>query len=220
METLFNICIRSSNERQPGCRQEILKILFRNMMGKECNFDNPQSYNEKLQWLKIYDRNPIYTQLVDKYEVRKFIAERIGDEYLIPCLGVWNHFDEIDFSKLPEQFVLKCTHDSGGLIICKDKSKLDIKQAKKKIEHCLRRNYFWNKQEWPYKDVKPRIIAEQYTVDESGYELRDYKIFCFDGVPKALFIATDRGIDTKFDFFDTEFRHLPFTNGPQMQTGQ
>lgn len=197
----------------PDADKRYLKILFRNMMGKECNFDNPQSYNEKLQWLKIYDRNPIYTQLVDKYEVRKFIVERIGDEYLIPCLGVWNHFDEIDFSKLPEQFVLKCTHDSGGLIICKDKSKLDIKQAKKKIEHCLRRNYFWNNREWPYKDVKPRIIAEQYTVDESGYELKDYKIFCFDGVPKALFIATDRGIDTKFDFFDTEFRHLPFTNG-------
>ena len=153
------------------------------------------------------------SELVDKYEVRKFIEERIGSEHLIPCLGVWNHFDEIDFNKLPNQFVLKCTHDSGGLIICKDKSTLDLKQARKKIEHCLKRNYFLNHREWPYKDVKPRIIAEEYTVDESGYELKDYKIFCFNGEPKAMFIATDRGTDTKFDFFDTEFHHLPFTNG-------
>lgn len=197
----------------PGADEKYLKILFKYLMGKECNFDNPQTYSEKLQWLKIYDRNPLYTQLVDKYEVRKFIEERIGCEHLIPCLGVWNHFDEIDFNKLPNQFVLKCTHDSGGLIICKDKSTLDLKQARKKIEHCLKRNYFLNHREWPYKDVKPRIIAEEYTVDESGYELKDYKIFCFNGEPKAMFIATDRGTDTKFDFFDTEFHHLPFTNG-------
>lgn len=197
----------------PEADEKYLKILFKYLMGKECNFDNPQTYSEKLQWLKIYDRNPLYTQLVDKYEVRKFIEERIGSEHLIPCLGVWNHFDEIDFNKLPNQFVLKCTHDSGGLIICKDKSTLDLKQARKKIEHCLKRNYFLNHREWPYKDVKPRIIAEEYTVDESGYELKDYKIFCFNGEPKAMFIATDRGTDTKFDFFDTEFHHLPFTNG-------
>ena len=113
----------------PEADKKYLKILFKYLMGKECNFDNPQTYSEKLQWLKIYDRNPLYTQLVDKYEVRKFIEERIGREHLIPCLGVWNHFDEIDFDKLPNQFVLKCTHDSGGLIICKDKSTLDIKIA-------------------------------------------------------------------------------------------
>ena len=121
--------------------------------------------------------------------------------------------DEIDFDKLPKQFVLKCTHDSGGLVICKDKEKLNKAEAKRKIEHCLKRNYFLNHREWPYKDVEPKIIAEQYTVDESGYELKDYKFFCFNGKPKAMFIATDRGKDTKFDFFDTEFHHLPFTNG-------
>lgn len=110
----------------PEADKKYLKILFKYLMGKECNFDNPQTYSEKLQWLKIYDRNPLYTQLVDKYEVRKFIEERIGREHLIPCLGVWNHFDEIDFDKLPNQFVLKCTHDSGGLIICKDKSTLQL----------------------------------------------------------------------------------------------
>lgn len=197
----------------PEADKKYLKILFRYLMKKECDFDNPQTYNEKLQWLKVYDRKPLYTQLVDKYEVRKFVTERIGEEYLIPCLGVWDHFNEIDFDKLPDQFVLKCTHDSGGLVICKEKNKLDKAKAKKKIDHCLRRNYFPNHREWPYKDVKPRIIAEQYTVDESGYELRDYKFFCFDGEPKAMFIAKDRGIDTKFDFFDTDFHHLPFTNG-------
>ena len=146
----------------PEKDKKYLKILFKYLMGKDCNFDNPQSYSEKLQWLKVYDRNPLYTQLVDKYGVRKFIAERIGEEYLIPCLGVWNHFDEIDFDKLPKQFVLKCTHDSGGLVICKDKEKLNKAEAKRKIEHCLKRNYFLNHREWPYKDVEPKIIAEQY----------------------------------------------------------
>lgn len=193
--------------------KKYLKMVFKHLMGRECDFDNPKTYSEKLQWLKVYDRNPLYTKLVDKYEVRSFITEKIGEEYLIPCLGVWNHFDEIDFDKLPDKFVLKCTHDSGGLIICKDKSKLDLKKAKRKIEHCLNRNYFLNYREWPYKDIKPRIIAEEYKVDESGFELKDYKIFCFNGEPKALFIATDRGTDTKFDFYDTEFNHLPFTNG-------
>ena len=197
----------------PELDKKYLEILFKYVMGKKCDFNNPQTFNEKLQWLKIYDRNPFYTQLVDKYEVRKFVKARIGNKYLIPCLGVWNHFNEIDFSKLPNQFVLKCTHDSGGLIICKDKLKLNLKDAKKKIEHCLKRRYFLNTREWPYKNVKPKIIAEEYKVDESGYELKDYKFFCFDGMPKAMFIATDRGTDTKFDFFDTEFHHLPFTNG-------
>ena len=197
----------------PELDKKYLEILFKYVMGKKCDFKNPQTFNEKLQWLKIYDRNPFYTQLVDKYEVRKFVKARIGNKHLIPCLGVWNNFNEIDFSKLPNQFVLKCTHDSGGLIICKDKSKLNLKDAKKKIEHCLRRRYFLNTREWPYKNVQPKIIAEEYMVDESGYELKDYKFFCFDGMPKAMFIATDRGTDTKFDFFDTEFHHLPFTNG-------
>lgn len=143
--------------------------------------------------MKIYDRNPLYTQLVDKYEVRKFIEERIGSEHLIPCLGVWNHFDEIDFNKLPNQFVLKCTHDSGGLIICKDKSTLDLKQARKKIEHCLKRNYFLNHREWPYKDVKPRIIAEEYTVDvrtpRTYYSVCDG--ICFDEEKNIVDLKND-----------------------------
>lgn len=129
---------------------------------------------------------------------------------------MWTQFDDIDFSKLPDQFVLKTTHDSGGIVICKDKSKLDLSAARKKIERSLRTNYFFYGRDWPYKNVKPRIIAEQYMVDESGYELKDYKIFCFDGFAKAMFIATDRqveGEETKFDFYDMDFKHLPFTNG-------
>jgi len=154
--------------------------------------------------------------MVDKYEEKKYAASIIGKEDIIPTLGLWDRFDDIDFESLPEQFVLKCTHDSGGLVICKDKSKLNIGAAKRKINNCLRHRYYWGMREWPYKNVKHRIIAEQYMVDESGYELKDYKIFCFNGVPRAMFIATDRytkGEETKFDFYDMNFHHLPFTNG-------
>lgn len=177
---------------------------------------DPITFNEKLQWLKLYDHKPVYTTMVDKYEAKQYVADRIGKEYIIPTLGVWDRFDEIDFSKLPDQFVLKCTHDSGGLVICKDKSQLDLDSARKKINNCLKRNYFWVGREWPYKNVKPRIIAEKYMEDPETKELRDYKFFCFNGVAKALFIASDRqtaGEETKFDFFDINFNHLPFTNG-------
>ncbi len=193
-----------------------LKIGYRIRMGKRLNLDNPQTFNEKLQWLKIHDRKPEYTTMVDKYEAKKYVAERIGEEYVIPTLGVWDKFDDIDFDSLPDQFVLKCTHDSGGLVICRDKSTLDIKKARRKIENCLKHNFYYSNREWPYKDVKPRIIAEKFMVDESGYELKDYKIFCFDGAAKAMFIASDRSIpgeETKFDFYDMNFKHLPFTNG-------
>ena len=184
----------------PEADKKYLKILYKYLMGKECNFDNPQTYSEKLQWLKIYDRNPLYTQLVDKYEVRKYVEERIGKEHLIPCLGVWNHFDEIDFDKLPNQFVLKCTHDSGGLIICKDNSKLDLKKARKKIEHCLKRNYFLNHREWPYKDVPPRIIAEEY-LENNEEGLHDYKIWCFNGEPVYIQYITGRIGDQTYERF-------------------
>jgi hypothetical protein len=137
----------------------------------------------------------------------------LGDEYIIPTLGVWNSFDEIDFDKLPNQFVLKTTHDSGGVVVCPDKSKLDIAKAKKKLEKSLNNNFFYEHREYPYKNVKPRIIAEKFMVDESGTELKDYKFFCFNGKCKMLFIATDRPVDTRFDFYDTQFKHLPFKQG-------
>lgn len=193
-----------------------ISLYYYMKMHKKMNWKNPQTFNEKLQWLKLHNRRPEYTMMVDKFEAKKYVADRIGEEYIIPTLGVWERFEEIDFDRLPDQFVLKCTHDSGGLVICRDKAKLDKDKARKKIESSLRNNYYYSGREWPYKNVKPRIIAEQYMEDTETAELRDYKIFTFDGVAKALFIATERASEaeeTKFDFFDTEFRHLPFTNG-------
>ncbi len=193
-----------------------ISIKFKLLMGYDIDLSTPKTFNEKLQWLKLYDRNPLYTTMVDKYAVKQYVAERIGDEYIIPTLGVWDSFDDIDFTKLPNQFVLKCTHDSGGLAICRDKKTFDKQKAKKKIERSLKKNYYWGGREWPYKDVKPRIIAEQYMEDTKTEELRDYKFFCFDGVAKALFIATDRqkeGEEVKFDFYDMEFKHLDFKQG-------
>ena len=183
---------------------------------KKLDLDNPQTFNEKLQWLKLNDRHEEYTQMVDKYEAKKYVANLIGEEYIIPTLGVYDSFDEIDFDKLPNQFVLKCTHNSGGIIICRDKATLDIAKARKQMKKWLKKNPFWTNREYPYKNVKPRIIAEQYMEDESGYELKDYKFFCFSGDVKYVFVATDRGKvdeETKFDFFDMDWNHLPFTNG-------
>lgn len=176
---------------------------------KFANLKQPLTFNEKLNWLKLNDRNPEYVKLVDKYEVKPIISDLIGEEYIIPTLGVWNSFDEIDFDSLPERFVLKCTHDSEGLVIVKDKSKLDMAAAKEKIEYALKQNFYYIGREWPYKNVPPRIIAEEYMEDHTDGELRDYKFFCFDGVPKAMFIASDRSIDeVKFDYYDLDFNHL------------
>ena len=195
--------------------EEFLKLKFKYLMGKDLDLENPQTFNEKLQWLKLNDRKPIYTTMVDKAEAKKYVAGIIGEEHIIPTYGVWERFDDIDFDALPNEFVLKCTHDCGGLVIVRDKSKLDKTAAKKKITKCLKRNYYLTGREWPYKNVKPRILAEKYMEDEETRDLRDYKIFTFGGVPKALFIATDRESqnETKFDFFDTEFKHLPIKNG-------
>lgn len=193
-----------------------LKIIYRAHFGKSLNLNNPQTYNQKLQWLKLYDRNPIYTTLVDKYLVKEYVKDILGEEYIIPTLGVYDSFDEINFSELPDQFVLKTTHDSGGVVICENKDSFDIDAAKVKLDNCLKESFFYYGREWPYKNVKPRIIAEKYMVDESGYELKDYKFFCFDGIAKSMFIASDRGfedIETKFDFYDMDFNHLSFTNG-------
>ncbi len=193
-----------------------LNIIFRRLFRKNINWSNPQSYNEKIQWLKIYNRKPLYSVLVDKYEVKKYVANKIGDEYIIPTLGIWDRFDDIDFENLPDQFVLKCTHDSGGIVICRDKRKFDVQKAREVICRSLSKNYYYRGREWPYKNVKPRIIAEQYMEDQKTGELRDYKFFVFDGKVKALYIASQRqseSEETKFDFFDEEFNHLDFTNG-------
>ena len=196
--------------------KQYIEIYYKKVFGRKLNLKNPVTYNEKIQWMKLYYRKDIMTELVDKYEVRKHIAETIGEKYLFPLLGVWNSPDEIVYDALPEQFVLKCTHDSGSVIVCLDKKKFDCKAANDKLRKCLRHNWYWNCREWPYKNVRPRIIAEKYMVDESNVELKDYKFFCFDGEPKAFFVATDRGKDNeevKFDFYDLDFNHLPFKHG-------
>lgn len=193
-----------------------LQIYYRRIFGRKLNLKEPKTFNEKIQWLKLYDRNPTYSKMVDKYEAKNYVENKIGKEYIIPTLGVWEEFDKINFSELPNQFVLKTTHDSGGVVIVKDKDKMNLVKTKKNIEDSLNNNYYLQGREWPYKNVKHRIIAEKYMVDESGYELKDYKFFCFNGIAKVMFIASDRqntNEETKFDFFDMEFNHLPFTNG-------
>lgn len=193
-----------------------LQCIWRDTMGYELDFNHPRTFNEKLQWLKVYNKKPIYTKMVDKATAKEYAALIIGEEYIIPTLGIYKTFDEIDFDKLPNQFVLKSTHDSGGVYICKDKNKIDLEKARSQTEGRFWVNVYNNFREWPYKNVKPRIIAEVYMEDETFHELRDYKFFCFDGVVKALFIASDRMCEreeTKFDFFDENFNHLPFTNG-------
>lgn len=197
--------------------EAFLEKKFKITMRKDLSLENPKTFNEKVQWLKLYDRKPEYTIMVDKYKVREYIKEKLGEEYLIPLIGVWDSPDEIDFDKLPNQFVLKCNHNSGlGMCICKDKSKLNIKKVKEELRKGLKQDYYLTGREWPYKDVPRKIVCEKFMVDESGYELKDYKYFCFNGEPKIMFIASDRqiiGEETKFDFYDMNFNHLPFTNG-------
>lgn len=175
-----------------------------------CDFDNPQTFNEKLNWLKLYDRKPEYIDIVDKAKVKDYIASILGEQYVIPTLGVWESVDEIDFEKLPNSFVLKCTHDSAGIVFVKDKEELNIEEAKKKIKYALQQNFYYIGREWPYKNVKPRVIAEPYLMDCVHGEIRDYKFYCFDGVPRMMFVATGR-LKNKlcFDFFDMEYHHLP-----------
>ena len=193
-----------------------ISMEYRANFGKRLNWETPQTFNEKLQWLKLYDQNPAYCEMVDKYAAKQFVAAKIGCEYVVPALaGPWDDFDEIDFSALPDQFVLKTTHDCGGVLICKDKNTLDYQAAKNFIQEHLRRNYYLSCREWPYKNIKPRIFAEEY-LSGMDKDLKDYKFFCFNGVPKLMFIASERqSVDkeTKFDFYDMEFNHLAIING-------
>lgn len=192
--------------------KEYLEKKFYVTMGYPLDLNNPQTFNEKLQWLKLYDRKPEYTMMVDKYKVREYIKEKLGEEYLIPLLGVWDKAEDIDFDKLPNQFVLKCNHNSGlGMYICKDKSKLtqkEIKVIRKNLTKGLQQDYYLTGREWPYKNVPRKIIAEKYMEDETG-QLRDYKFYCFNGEPKIIMINSDREIGkTKADYFDMDFNWL------------
>lgn len=193
-----------------------LSLRYRLVFKKKMNWKHPTTYNEKLQWMKVYDHNPLYHRLVDKYDVREYVSEKIGEEHLIPLFGVWDKFDDINFDELPNEFVMKCTHDSGSVYICRDKAAIDKKKLKKQFADAQRRSQYRAGREWAYKGLKPKIIAEKFMVDDSCIGLKDYKFFCFDGEVKTLFVATDRGVegeDVKFDFFDTEYNHLPVRHG-------
>lgn len=198
--------------------EDFLKRMYQICTGRELNLENPVLYTEKLQWLKLFDHRPEYTTMVDKYAVKQYVAEKIGAEYVIPLLGAWDRVEDIDFDSLPERFALKTTHDSGGIVVCKDKDQLDIPEARRKLSRFLKRNYYDHNREWPYKNVPHRIIAEAYMEDSRQGELRDYKFFTFGGVPKVLYIAQGRGLGGKTvaDFFDMEFNHLPFTIDHEM----
>lgn len=180
-----------------------LQLIYSFIMGKFLHLDNPVTLNEKIQWLKIYDKKLDYPKMVDKYTVKGFVSSIIGDKYIIPTLGIWDKFEDINFDKLPDKFVLKCTHDSGSYVICKDKSKFDLQAAKKKIVDRLSHNYFWRGREWAYKNIKPRIIAEQYMEDRKTNDLRDYKFYCFRDKVDCVLLCTERESgNTKFYFFD------------------
>lgn len=188
-----------------------LKHQYHAFIGHKLNLSSPIGFNEKLQWLKLYNRDPFQKTLVDKQAVKEYIAETIGEEYVIPTLGVYAHFDDIDFDTLPDQFVLKCTHDSGSTVVCNNKATFNTAAARKKLTKKLKQNLFWWGREWPYKDVQPQIIAEAYMEDANG-RLDDYKFMCFNGQVKCSFVCTDRFSDKglHITFFDPDWNVMPF----------
>lgn len=196
-----------------------LKLVYYLKTGKRLHLKNPVGFNEKQNWLKLNDQHPEYTNLVDKVKVRKVVEDKIGPGYFFPLLGTWKHFKDIDFDALPNQFVLKCNHDSGSVKIITDKSKIDKKEMEVFFEQRLAQNSFNNGREYPYKDVEPCILAEQLMQTEGG--INDYKFFCFDGKPVIMFVATERASgDTKFDWYDMDFNHLDIVNiHPQSTVG-
>ena len=187
-----------------------LKKQYEIRLQKELNLDKPETFNEKMQWLKINNRKENYIQMVDKYQVRSVVEDIIGKEYLVPLLGVYSNFDEIDFDKLPNKFVIKTTHDSGGVFVCEDKSELNKITLKKSINRSLKRNYYYHSREWPYKFVKPKIIIEQYLENDTN-GLYDYKVWCFNGKARYIQFISGRKMKPKEVFFDTEWNMQNFT---------
>lgn len=187
-----------------------LKTHWRLHKGYALDFKKPITFAEKLQWIKLYDRNPLYTTMVDKYAVKEYVASKIGNDIIIPTIKVWEKDDKIDLTQLPNQFVLKCTHDSGSIAICRDKGKFDIERIMSKFRKSLLTNYYIHAREWPYKNVVPRIIAEQYLSELSSEDLIDYKFFCFDGNVAYCQVIKDRNTSETIDFFDMKWSHQDF----------
>ena len=213
-----------------------IQMMYQVKLGKKCDLRNPKSFDEKLNYLKLYDRRPEYSMMVDKYAVRQYIADTIGEEYLIPLIGCWERVDDIPYDELPEQFVLKCTHDSASVVICTDKSgngttcdlldeidnldavainsldanakPFDFEAAKQKLAASMEINYFYPSREWPYKNIKPRIIAEKYMVDESGTELKDYKIYCANGEPYLIQVDFGRFVHHERNLYDLDWNYI------------
>ncbi len=195
----------------PVSDKRFVEMMFYRDMGYKLDLENPRTFNEKLQWLKIYNHRPEYTAMVDKAAAKEYVASIIGPEHIIPTLGLWDRFEDIDFSQLPEKFVLKTTHDSKSVVICTDRQTFDLEAARKLLTTSLQRSYYLRFREWPYKNIKPRIIAEEYMVDESGTELKDYKFSCYNGVATDVMLCYDRSSgDTKFYFFDPEWNLLRY----------
>lgn len=193
--------------------KKYLELKYQVIMDKKLNLDNPTTFNEKLQWLKLHDRKPEYTKMVDKYEAKEYVSNIIGNEYIIPTLGIYDKFSDIDFEKLPSQFVIKPTHTSGNVYICKNKNEIDYTALKKLINNWLKRKYYYLHREWPYKNIKPRIIIEKYLQEKNGEELKDYKFFCFNGKPKMVLVCSDRFNNLNKTFFDENWQAFDFTEG-------
>lgn len=191
-----------------------IRVLWKQIMGYPLDLKHPKTFNEKLQWMKLYDRNPEYTSLVDKLKVKGWVKDRIGEAHVIPTLAVYNSVDDINLDVLPNKFVLKCNHDSGGVIICSDKSSFDLKEAQAYLRKRMEHNFYWDYREWPYKDVERKVFAEAFIVDPNqvskGFQgLRDFKFFCFGGIPRLMYIANDRSETPTTDFFDMNFEPQP-----------
>lgn len=197
-----------------------IRYIFKKKLGYKCDLEHPKSFNEKIQWLKLHDRKEIYHDLVDKDKVKHVIGDLIGDEYIVPTLGVWKRFDEIDFARLPNRFVLKCTHDSASVVLCKDKTSFDCFSAREKLTEALRTDYYhYEGKQWAYKGVERRIIAEEYLDEGSNVGLTDYKFMVFGGECRCVFVCSGRHSRLRLDAYDTDWQLMPFTrnNHPNMK---
>ena len=203
----FAHCIRDDK------KYLILKWKLLNFYGGDkLNLEHPETFNEKLNWLKLYNRKAIYTQMADKYLAKGYVERIIGKKYVVKLYGVYDSYEKINFDLLPQKFVIKCTHDSGSMIICKDKSSLDKKKVKAKIEKALKTNYFYKSREWPYKNIIPRILIEEYLDDHVGNELCDYKFWCFNGIPRVVYF-TNKSDKIYENFYDIYFKPLDISHG-------